>query len=46
MTYRNLIKNKMQHVFGNWFNELTIEKELTDDQKECMQFGICNFTPR
>jgi len=43
MTYRNLIKNKIQHVFGDWFDKLTSEKKLTDDQMECIQFGICIY---
>ncbi len=45
MTYRNLIK-KIQHVFRNWFDKLTSERKLTDDEMECMQFGICNYAPR
>ena len=46
MTYRNLIKNKIQHVFGDWFDKLRSDRKLTDDQMECMQFGICNYAPR
>ena len=46
MTYRNLIKNKVQNVFGDWFDKFTIERKLTDDQMECMQFGICDYSPR
>ena len=46
MTYRNLIKNKIQHVFLDWFDKLRSERKLTDDQIECMQFGICNYAPR
>ena len=46
MTYENLIKNKIQHVFSNLFDTLSIERHLTDDQIECMQFGICNYAPR
>ena len=46
MTCRNLIKNKIQRVFGDWFDKLTIKRKLTDDQIECMQFGICNYAPR
>jgi len=25
---------------------LLIKRKLTDDQMECMQFGICNDSPR
>ena len=46
MTYGNLIKNKIQNGFGGLFDTLSIERKLTDDQMECMQFGICNNAPR
>ena len=46
MTYRNLIKNKIQHLFGKLFDELSIGRKLTDAQMECMQFGICDYAPK
>ena len=49
MTYGNLIKNKIQHVFGGLFglfDLLSIKRKLTDAQMECMQFGICDYAPR
>ena len=46
MTYRNLIKNKIQYAFYGLFDKLSIERKLTDAQMECMQFGICNYAPR
>ena len=46
MTYRNLIKNVIQHVIGDLFDTLSIERKLTDAQMECMQFGICDYAPR
>ena len=46
MTYGNLIKNKIQHLFVLFFNRLSIERKLTDVQMECMQFGICDYVPR
>ena len=46
MTYGNLIKNKIQHVFGSLFDSSSIERKLTDAQMECMQFEICNYAPR
>ena len=46
MNYRNLIKNKIQNAFGGLFDKLSIEKKLTDNQMECMQFGICDYSPR
>ena len=46
MTYKNLIKNKIQHVFGCLFDSLSIERKLTNAQMECLQFGICDYAPR
>ena len=46
MTYGNLIKNKIQHVFGVLFDTISIERKLTDAQMESMQFGICDYAPR
>ena len=46
MTYRNLIKNKIQNAFRVLFDSLSIERKLTDNQMECMQFGICDYSPR
>ena len=45
MTYRNLIKYKIQHLFCDLFDSLSIERKLTDAQMECMQFGICDYAP-
>ena len=46
MTYGDLIKNKTQHKFGVLIDSLSIKRKLTDDQMECMQFGICDYAPR
>ena len=46
MNYRNLIKNKIKHIFGGLFDTLSIERKLTDAQMECMQFVICDYAPR
>ena len=46
MTYRNLIKNIIQHLFSGFFDKLSIERKITDAQMECMQFGICDYAPR
>jgi len=46
MTYGNLIKNKIEHAFDGLFDTLSIERKLPDAQMECMQFGICDYTPR
>ena len=46
MTYRNLIKNKIQHAFGGLFDTFSIQRKLTDSKMECMELGICDFAPR
>ena len=46
MTCKNQFKNKIKHVFGGFFDTLSIERKLTDAQMECMQFGICDYAPR
>ena len=46
MAYENLIKNKIQHAFGSFLEKLSIERKLTDNQMECLQFGISDFAPR
>ena len=46
MTYENLIKNKIQHALSGLIETFSIERKLTDDQMECMQFGICDYAPR
>ena len=46
MTYLNLIKNKIQSIFANWLEMLSIERELTDDQIVYMQFSICDYVSR
>ena len=46
MTYRNLIKNKIQHAFGGLFDALSIERKLTDAQMEYIHFDTCDFAPR
>ena len=46
--------NKYNHILKNVVNSflnifIAIEsnsKSLTDDQMECMQFGICSFIPK
>ena len=44
MTCRNPIK--IQHIFGDLFDNLSIERKLTDAQMQYMQFGICDYAPR
>ena len=44
MTYENLFKNKIQHVFGGFFDSLSTERKLTDAQMYTI--GICDYAPR
>ena len=46
MTYGNLFKNKIQNAFEALLVTLSIVIKPTDDQMECMQFGICDYAPR
>ena len=46
MTLQNLIKNKIQHVFGGLFDTLSIGRKLTDAQIKFMQFGIYDNAPK
>jgi len=39
MTIGNLI-----NTFNYFINAITFEKKLSDEQMECMQFGICNYS--
>ena len=43
MTCGNPFKHKIQKVFDNFLDIFPVKKKLTDEQMECMQFGICDF---
>jgi len=46
MTCGNPIKHKLQKIVDNWLNMFSFERKLSDEQMECMQFGICDYAPR
>ena len=46
MTCGNSLKHKIQQIFINFLDMFSIEKKTTDEQMECMQFGICNYAPK
>ena len=46
MTLGNPIKHKLQKVFDNWLDKFSVERKLSDEQIECMQFGICDYAPK
>ena len=44
--YKHMLQNAVKS-FLNIFNALESNSSaLTDDQMECMQFGICSFVPK
>ena len=46
MTFGNPIKHKVQKVVDYWLYMFSAERKLSDDQMECMQFGICDYAPK
>ena len=46
MACGNPIKYKLQKVVDHWLDMFLFERELSDEQMECMQFGICDYAPR
>ena len=46
MTCGNPIEHKFQKVIDNWLDMFSVERKLSDEQMECMQFGICDYAPR
>ena len=46
MTFGNPFKHKIQELFDNFLEIFSVEKKITDEQMECMQFGICDYSPK
>ena len=46
MTCGNPIKHKFQNAFNFFIDAISFERKLSDDQMECMQFGICDYSPK
>ena len=46
MTCGNHIKHNFQNAFNSFIDAILFERKLSDDQMECMQFGICDFSPK
>ena len=50
MSWGNQYKNMLQNAVHSFLNIFTAiesnSRALTDDQMECMQFGICSFVPK
>ena len=43
MTCGNPIKYKIKNAFNFFVEAISFERKLSDDQMECMQFGICDY---
>jgi len=46
MTSGNSFKHKIQELLGNFLGTFSVEEKITDEQMECMQFGICDYAPK
>ena len=50
MSYGNPYKQMLQNTVNSFLDLFTAlesnSRALTDDQMECMQFGICSFVPK
>ena len=46
MSCGNPFKHKILKIIDSWLNMLKSESKLSDEQMECMQFGICDHTPK
>ena len=44
MTCGNPIKHKLQNALNSFINAISFERKLSDEQMECMQFGICEYS--
>ena len=44
--YQHKIQNTIHFFLDTFSGRNSNSRALTDDQMECMQFGICNFTPK
>ena len=44
MTCGNPIKHKFQNALNSFTNAISFERKLSDEQIECMQFGICKYS--
>tara|TARA_Y100001970_G_scaffold97195_1_gene122395 strand:+ start:424 stop:594 length:171 start_codon:yes stop_codon:yes gene_type:complete len=46
MTYGNQFKNKIQKLFDSFLDMFPVEEKITDEQMECIQFGICDYVSK
>ena len=46
MTWGNPIKHKFPNVLNSFINAFSFKRKFSDEQMECMQFGICDYSPK
>ncbi len=46
MTCGNSMKHKLQNGLNSFIDLILFERKLSDDQMECMQFGIFGYSPK
>ena len=46
MTCGNPIKHMFQNAFNSFIDAISFQRKLSDDQMECMQFGICDYSSK
>ena len=43
MSCGNPMKHNFQNAFKPFIENMPLEKKLSDERLECMQFGICDY---
>mgnify|MGYP004052575659 CR=1 FL=1 len=46
MTCGSSIKHKFQNAFNSFIDPFSFGRKLSYEQKECMQFGICDYSQK
>ena len=46
MSCGNPFKHKIKKLIKSWLNIFKFQRDPTDKQMECMQFGICEYIPK
>ena len=46
MTCNNPFKHKIQKVVDDFLELFKVKEKNTDELMECMQFGICDYSPK
>ncbi len=46
MNYENPYKQMFNNLLNSFIHMFSVERTITDAQMECMQFGICDYSPK